>query len=203
MTYKEHRKRENLKHLNLICNISDPTILIIYFESMTVDMQLFGMLKKAGKLDLLEYYDGKLPIKAQKILASHEIYIKYDESIEKIFDICTQGHHSNITFNRLYSLEMRYSVLKKKPRYIENMPDDRRAEQIIAVYHPEFYVSHWNFGYGMDLLAIKVNSKKKDRIFKKLINKRQIVHISIQFAYFRPHKHQFNNEDYDLIFKYE
>ncbi len=177
--------------------------LIQYMKPIIVSFQLVHMLEDIEKVYVLRFC-REIPIKIQKYLIGKHFISNYSNEIRYLCDLMSGGYYDKNDFHGYHpTLKDKYKILRKRPVYIKYMLEDERAKSIIVRYHPEYYASNWNFGYEMDLLAIKIGGLNKESTFNHLLKKRKTVHPSIQFEYFRPHKHQFNNEDYDLSFKYD
>ncbi len=205
MEHKKVRKQYNKMILSELEDI-EQTKFREFAEGIRVDMQLVHMLEKAGDVYLFRYLTN-IPIKIQKYLLGKRYEFHCSPELRYLWDTIELTECREYDFNLSYeTLKEKYQMIKKRPTYIEFMLNDEKAALSVIRYHPEYYVSNWDFGYEMDLLAIKFLKKKKHpkevEIFQRLVKERETIHPSIQFEYLCPHKYTFYNENYDLSFEY-
>ncbi len=213
MSTRELRKKESQEHFEYIKTLTNHIDIKNYFNTIPLNIQLINLIIKGDMLHIITCHPH-LPIKVQKLLIRCGYgYYNFDYPILVMREKYIQGIYCKVQFERIFTLKDRYKILKKKPMYTAHMKNDVRVQSITARYHPECYVSNWDFGYEMDILAIssaiKMDIKKRRHgldksksIFKRLFRERKTAYPAIQFEYFFPHKYTFYNEDYDLSFQY-
>lgn len=194
----------------MISSHKSPERFETFLKSCKIDMNFVNILFKNRCSSIFKHL-GHAPLKIQQYIIGKGEYINSEITlINGIYDQMTEGTYNIYQFNNIYTTDKdKHKIIKKHPRYIKYIINsevvgtfDIRAREIVARYHSEYYVSNWDFGYEMDLLAIKMKGKKRESVYKKLIVKRNMIHISIQFEYLNTHKVGFAIDEYDLSFNY-